>query len=129
MRNGVLLGDSGYPNLEYLITPLLRPTSVKERRFNKAHKRTRRLIECAIGVLKQKFRILLGTMMYHPVPAAKIIKCCVTLHNIFLETSDAATFELDDSESMDSQPDQSEYDSDIDENESFSRRQQLIDLF
>ena len=74
VRNGILLGDSGYPNLEYLITPILLPRSDNERHFNVAHRKTRRIVECAIGVLKQRFRILLSAVPYEAVRAANIIR-------------------------------------------------------
>lgn len=58
--NGVLLGDSGYPNLEYLITPLTSPVTPQELKFNVLHKKTRHFIECTNGLIKQRFRCLLG---------------------------------------------------------------------
>ena len=39
--NGALLGDSGYPLKQYLITPVRAPQGPAERRFNDAHIRTR----------------------------------------------------------------------------------------
>jgi len=51
-----LLGDSGYPMREYLLTPIANPQNHAEQQFNRAHKKTRRIIECAIGVLKETFR-------------------------------------------------------------------------
>ena len=53
--NGVLLGDNGYPLRPYLITPLLRPQTNPERRFNIAHCRTKVKIENLFGVLKRRF--------------------------------------------------------------------------
>ena len=56
--NGVLLGDNGYPLRAYLITPLLRPQTNPERRFNIAHCRTRVKIENLFVVLKRRFPCL-----------------------------------------------------------------------
>ena len=52
---GWLLGDSGYPQREIMMVPLL---DEKQRSYNKAHKKCRCSIERAIGVLKSRFRCL-----------------------------------------------------------------------
>ena len=82
--NGVLLGDSGYANGDYLITPILNPQTPQEERFNRAHRKTRRYIECAFGVLKQRFRCLLRSMRLAPQKAGKVILVCVALHNLLI---------------------------------------------
>lgn len=53
---GWLLGDSGYPLKVWLITPLGNPSTPQEERFQKAHCKTRNVVERAFGVLKQRFR-------------------------------------------------------------------------
>ena len=45
---------------EYLLTPIANPQGNSEQKYNNAHKKTRRIIECAIGVLKESFRYLFG---------------------------------------------------------------------
>ena len=54
-----LLGDSGYPQKKWLITPLGNPATVEERRFNAGlyHRKTKCVIERCFGVLKMRWRI------------------------------------------------------------------------
>ncbi|PAA86975.1 hypothetical protein BOX15_Mlig023435g1, partial [Macrostomum lignano] len=82
---GLLFADSGYWNDDYLITPLLNPQSDQERRFNEAHKATRSIVECTIGILKQRLRCLLRPLQVRPIFAANIFRCCVVLHNLALQ--------------------------------------------
>jgi hypothetical protein len=57
-EDGVLLGDSGYALRSYLMTPYLDPVQPWQRRFNKAHKKTRCLVERVIGIWKRRFHVL-----------------------------------------------------------------------
>ena len=57
-NGAVLLGDSGFPNTNYLITPILLSLSQQANAFNIAHKKTRRIVECSLGVLKERYRCL-----------------------------------------------------------------------
>ena len=82
--NGTLLGDSGYANSDFLVTPILNPRTQQEGRYNKAHRKTRRLIECAFGVLKQRFRCLLRPMHLEPEKAELVILACAALHNLLI---------------------------------------------
>ena len=52
----LLLGDSGYGCKQWLRTPLLHPQGLAQSKFNRAHKRTRCIVERCIGVLKSRFR-------------------------------------------------------------------------
>lgn len=80
--NAILLGDSGYPLKEWLITPTFRnfedPAVL---RFNRAHKSTRRLVENAFGILKEKFPCL-KYLRLNPTFAGEVFKCCTALCNI-----------------------------------------------
>ncbi|KAJ1125635.1 hypothetical protein NDU88_004059 [Pleurodeles waltl] len=81
-----LLGDSGYPNLSRLLTPVRNPRTRAEERYNEAHGRTRRVIERTFGLLKARFRCLHmtgGSLFYSP-KVCDIIITSSMLHNLAL---------------------------------------------
>ncbi|XP_067643205.1 putative nuclease HARBI1 [Eurosta solidaginis] len=81
--NSIYLGDSGYPLSAYLLTPFrLAESGTRESIFNKKHAKGRNVIERTIGVLKCRFRCLLGKMRYNPDKVKSIINICCALHNI-----------------------------------------------
>jgi hypothetical protein len=47
-----LLGDGGYPQLQYLFTPVRNPQTRAEIKYNKAHTVTRNTVERLNGILK-----------------------------------------------------------------------------
>uniref|UniRef100_A0A8D9BCX6 Nuclease HARBI1 n=2 Tax=Cacopsylla melanoneura TaxID=428564 RepID=A0A8D9BCX6_9HEMI len=80
--NGIILGDSAYPLKPWLLTPLFRNLEDNAvRRYNKAHKSTRSIVENAFGILKEKFPIL-NHMRVEPRYAGEIFKCCTVLCNL-----------------------------------------------
>ncbi|XP_050706380.1 putative nuclease HARBI1 [Eriocheir sinensis] len=81
--NGLyLLGDSGYPCREYLLTPLLTPRNEKERNYNISHAKTRNCVERAFGVLKRRFACLSIPLRTKLTNSKQIVMACVVLHNI-----------------------------------------------
>lgn len=85
-----LLGDSGYPLSQFLMTPVTHPSTVAENNYNKKHSQTRNAIERAFGVLKMRFRCLHNTggcLQSPPSSCTKIITACAVLHNICIENS------------------------------------------
>jgi nuclease HARBI1 len=82
---GRLIGDSGYPLMPYLFTPVLNPTSQNEEAYNTAHICTRNTIERCFGVWKQRFRCLL-TGFTVSLPHVKLyIIALAILHNIAID--------------------------------------------
>lgn len=83
-RNAVLIGDSGYQSLSWLLTPNVPqdlPIDGSER-FLRRHKSTRQLVERSIGLLKSKFPSLNYLRLKTPQKCCRIILACITLHNI-----------------------------------------------
>jgi hypothetical protein len=97
LDRSILIGDSGYPNSEFLITPLARAVSNQEIMYNASHRRTRHFVECSIGLLKQRFQCLLDKpLQMKPEKAARVINCCIALHNFIIKNRGAAELqELD----------------------------------
>ncbi|KAJ1079733.1 hypothetical protein NDU88_000025 [Pleurodeles waltl] len=82
-----LLGDSGNPNLSWLLTPVRNPNTRADGRYNEAQGRTRRVIERTFGLLKARFWCLHmtgGSLFYSPKKVCQIIIACCMLHNLAL---------------------------------------------
>ncbi|KAJ1150378.1 hypothetical protein NDU88_003172 [Pleurodeles waltl] len=80
-------GDSGYPNLSWLLTPVRNPRTRADERYNEAHGRTRRVIERTLGLLKARFwchHMTGGSLYYSPKKVCQIIVACCMLHNLAL---------------------------------------------
>ncbi|KAK3083318.1 hypothetical protein FSP39_019317 [Pinctada imbricata] len=85
---GWLLGDSGYPLKDWLLTPFISPANRKQQSYNTAHGKTRAVVERTFGVLKSRFRCLHksgGTLPFAPLKCSKIIEACFRLHNKAIE--------------------------------------------
>lgn len=81
-RPGLLLGDRGYPQLEYLFTPLLHPETPAEVRYNTAHRVTRCTVERLFGIWKRRFSCLGQKLRTNLATTSHIIAACAVLHNI-----------------------------------------------
>lgn len=80
--NSIILGDSGYPLLPYLITPLLNPADQAQMLFNEAQIRTRNIIERTFGIWKRRFPILAYGMRIKIERVQDVIVTTAVLHNI-----------------------------------------------
>ncbi len=54
----IILGDSAYPNTDWLVTPFPGDPDGPKKKFNKAHTRTRNTVERCFGVVKKRFYAL-----------------------------------------------------------------------
>ncbi len=79
--DGVILGDSAYPLLPWLMTPFLTANTPAQARFNTAQCRARCAIERLNGVLKRRFACL-NYLRAEPQKACNITLACIVLHNI-----------------------------------------------
>lgn len=84
--DGFLLGDSGYGNKNYLLTPLLNPISEPEKNYNNAFKSARQsTIECLFGRWKKRFPILSRKMLTDVSFSVICIVAVAVLHNICID--------------------------------------------
>uniref|UniRef100_A0A8C4X6H8 DDE Tnp4 domain-containing protein n=1 Tax=Erpetoichthys calabaricus TaxID=27687 RepID=A0A8C4X6H8_ERPCA len=79
--NGIILGDSAYPLLPWLMTPFPVANTPEQAGFNSAHCKTRCAIERLNGVLKRRFACR-NYLRVEPKVACNIILACIVLHNI-----------------------------------------------
>ncbi|XP_069075311.1 putative nuclease HARBI1 [Pleurodeles waltl] len=80
-------GDSGCPNLLWLLTPMRRPSSAAEDNYNEANGHTRWATERCFGLLQARFQCLhvsRGALLYNPQKVCQIIVACCMLHNLAL---------------------------------------------
>lgn len=84
----LILGDSGYPCLRYLMTPFLNPASPSQEAYNRAQIASRNTIERCFGVLKRRFPCLHSGMQLKLPKVLKVIVACVVLHNMTLHLDD-----------------------------------------
>jgi hypothetical protein len=92
-KKGILLGDSGYPCSHYMLTPLLHSHSPAEESYNRAHKRTRVIIECCFGRWKGMFRALQNGMQVSLETSKACIVAMAVLYNIKLDFDDNWEYE------------------------------------
>lgn len=79
-----LLGDNGYPLQPWLLKPFDSPDTWAKTVYNIRHRKLRSLVERAIGLLKARFRCLLGKLYYDPLMSGYIIYSCSVLHNFLI---------------------------------------------
>lgn len=87
--DGYLLGDAGYGLQNFCLTPFANPTSVPQKRYNKAHSQTRMSIEKAFGILKRRFPALKhGLRLRKPENNCILTLAAMILHNLCILNDD-----------------------------------------
>ena len=86
---GVILGDSAYALKRYLLTPFVDPQTPEEKKFNNALCKTRVTVECAYGILRNRFQCLMKPLrVIGPEALADVVLACIVLHNIAIQKCD-----------------------------------------
>ena len=85
---GTLLGDNGYPLRAYLLTPLLKPITRAEIRFNQHVSRARVKVENLFGVWKRRFPCLRHVLRLKLNTALVVIVATAVVHNYAREKND-----------------------------------------
>lgn len=97
-NNTFLLGDSAYPNLDWLVSPYKNTGSLTtaQRQFNYRHSSTRMVVENSFGLLKTRFRRLLHfSEQTYIENIVNLTVCGCILHNICLMENDVITADED----------------------------------
>ncbi|XP_055306839.1 putative nuclease HARBI1, partial [Sitodiplosis mosellana] len=89
-NRSIILGDSAYPSTSWLMTPTIREPNRNIPHLQNAiedylskHRKTRFMVERAIGILKQQFYCLrYGFRFVTPQRVSTAIYACITLHNM-----------------------------------------------
>ncbi|CAH2094789.1 unnamed protein product [Euphydryas editha] len=80
--NKYILGDRGYENTNFVLTPLHNPQTPGEHLYNESQIRTRNVVERSYGVLISRFPVLAKKINLHHSKVEAIIVACAVLHNI-----------------------------------------------
>lgn len=87
--SSIILGDSAFPLKNWLINPNIRNIHANNRRlapaiqsFLRSHRKTRFMVECAIGIWKEQFPCLNQFRIRSPRRISNAIYTCATLHNM-----------------------------------------------
>ncbi|XP_032690384.1 putative nuclease HARBI1 [Odontomachus brunneus] len=86
--NSLLVGDSGYTNTMFVITPLLNTHNDIEELYNEAIIRTRNPVERQYGVWKRRFPILALGLRLKLQTSMAIVVATAILHNIAYERNE-----------------------------------------
>ena len=85
----MILGDAGYPNNDWIITPFSGLLDRPKERFNAAHVRTRNGVERCFGVLKHRFFSLQNRIRLQSLEqASKLVQCACIVHNMCISEND-----------------------------------------
>ncbi|CAM5155089.1 unnamed protein product [Natator depressus] len=89
----VILGDSAYPLMPWLLKPYTGSLDSSKERFNNRLSRCRMTVECAFGCLKGRWCCLYGKLDLADDNIPMVISMCCALHNICEEKGERFTKE------------------------------------
>lgn len=91
----VFVADNAFPMNEHILKEFFNHNlSIKQRIFNYRLHRARRYVECAFGILSNKWRIFHRAINVSKPFAKNIIKACCILHNMIREKDGFRTEDL-----------------------------------
>lgn len=84
----VLLGDEAFALTEYMMRPYPRsgPLDRKKKVFNYRLSRARRVVECAFGLLRGRWRIFAKPIIASDKTTTKIVQAAICLHNFLMKS-------------------------------------------
>ncbi|XP_029179206.1 putative nuclease HARBI1 [Nylanderia fulva] len=85
---GMIVGDSGYPALTFLLTPFRNPQNEEEQKYNEIQSRTRMVVERTFGVWKRRFPCLSRGLSLKLVTCTGVVSAYAVLHNLALYFKD-----------------------------------------
>lgn len=89
----VFVADEAFKLSTNLMTPFTsRGLTARRRVYNYRHSRCRRTVECAFGVLANKWRVFHTPILVDPEFIDEIVKACCILHN-FVRSRDGINYE------------------------------------
>lgn len=89
----ILLGDEAFGLSKNVMRPYPSKGLTSQKRiYNCRHCRARRVVECAFGILSNKWRVMHSAMMIHPEFVNIVVQACCILHN-FVRRRDGYVFE------------------------------------
>ena len=111
----LIIGDSAYPSLPWLLKPYSsRNINHSKARFNTILSKSRVIVEQTFGALKGRWRCLLKVLEIHPMNVPKTVVACCVLHNICVLKGEPE-LELDESEDDDDDENGDDLDSNADD--------------
>lgn len=92
----VLVGDEAYPLKTYLMRPYPQRSVLgpDEDRFNRRLTNARQVVECAFGILSNRWRILLKSIELSPDRVDNVVKCLCVLHNAIIDLEGVGNFNM-----------------------------------
>jgi Plant transposon protein len=81
------LVDGIYPEWSIFVNTYSTPINSKQKKFARYQERVRKDIECAFGVLVQRFHVLQRPLRgwYDVDQLNDLVQCCAILHNMIVE--------------------------------------------
>jgi hypothetical protein len=91
------VADAGYTQTTRMLTPypITADMTRDESNYNYLHSKSRIVVECALGIIKERFRILKKPLLHQTATRqSMVVKACFVLHNVLIELQDDVNIEF-----------------------------------